>query len=322
MRKTIRLMLIAAASLVPASTALSQDFPSRPVTVVVPYPPGTNADVIARLLTDKLARGLKQTFVVENRAGAATVPATAAVLQAPADGYTLLESGTATNINRLLGVKTAYDADRDLAPVVLLVTFPGVLVLNPSVSAANVEELIALAKSKPGALNYGSPGIGSFAHLAMEQLNQLTGTRITHVPFRGLGPSMTGLLRDDVQMMVSDIPGSIEHIRSGKLRALAQTGLARMPQLPDLPTLAEVGLSGYEASGFLGIWVRAGTPPEATAVLNQEINRALASPEISKYAGNDGLRVAGGTAADFAAFLKRDRAIWSRVIGEGGIKAD
>jgi len=322
MRKTIRLMLIAAASLVPASTALSQDFPSRPVTVVVPYPPGTNADVIARLLTDKLARGLKQTFVVENRAGAATVPATASVVQAPADGYTLLESGTATNINRLLGVKTAYDADRDLAPVVLLVTFPGVLVLNPSVSAANVEELIALAKSKPGALNYGSPGIGSFAHLAMEQLNQLTGTRITHVPFRGLGPSMTGLLRDDVQMMVSDIPGSIEHIRSGKLRALAQTGLARMPQLPDLPTLAEVGLSGYEASGFLGIWVRAGTPPEATAVLNQEINRALASPEISKYAGNDGLRVAGGTAADFAAFLKRDRAIWSRVIGEGGIKAD
>jgi tripartite-type tricarboxylate transporter receptor subunit TctC len=322
MCKAIQLLLIAAASLVPASAALSQDFPSRPVTVVVPYPPGTNADVIARLLTDKLARGLKQTFVVENRAGAATVPATAWVLQAPADGHTLLESGTATNINQLLGVKTAYDAERDLAPVALLVTFPGVLVLNPSVPAANVDELIALAKSKPGVLNYGSPGIGSFAHLAMEQLNQLTGTRITHVPFRGLGPTMTGLLRDDVQMMVSDIPGSIEHIRSGKLRALAQTGLARMPQLPDLPTLAEAGLSGYEASGFLGIWVRAGTPPEATAVLNQEINRALASPEISKYAANDGLRVAGGTAADFAAFLKRDRAIWSRVIGEGSIKAD
>jgi tripartite-type tricarboxylate transporter receptor subunit TctC len=322
MCKAIQLLLIAAASLVPASAALSQDYPSRPVTVVVPYPPGTNADVIARLLTDKLARGLKQTFVVENRAGAATVPATASVLQAPADGHTLLESGTATNINQLLGVKTAYDAERDLAPVVLLVTFPGVLVLNPSVSTANVDELIALAKSKPGVLNYGSPGIGSFAHLAMEQLNQLTGTRITHVPFRGLGPTMTGLLRDDVQMMVSDIPGSIEHIRSGKLRALAQTGVARMPQLPDLPTLAEAGLSGYEASGFLGIWVRAGTPPEATAVLNQEINRALASPEISKYASNDGLRVAGGTAADFGAFLKRDRAIWSRVIGEGSIKAD
>jgi len=178
------------------------------------------------------------------------------------------------------------------------------------------------AKAKPGILNYGSPGIGSFAHLAMEQLNQLTGTRITHVPFRGLGPTMTGLLRDDVQMMISDIPGALEHIRSGKLRALAQTGLARMPQLPDLPTLAEAGLSGYEASGFLGIWVRTGAPPEATAILNREINRVLASPEISNYATSDGLRVAGGSAADFAAFLKRDRAIWSRVIGEGAIKAD
>jgi tripartite-type tricarboxylate transporter receptor subunit TctC len=310
------------ALLVQANAALCQEFPARPVTVVVPYPPGTNADAIARLLTDKLARTLKQPFVVENRPGGATVPATSAVLQAPADGHMMLESGTATNINPLLGVKTAYDVERDLVPVVLLVTFPGVLVLNPSLEANNLEELIALAKSKPGVLNYGSPGSGSFAHLAMEQFNQLTGTKITHIPFRGLGPTMMGLLRYDVQMMISDIPGALEHIRSGKLRGVAQTGLTRMPQLPDLPTLAEAGLPGYEAAGFLGIWVRAGTPPDAVAVLNREINSALASPELSKYATNDGLKVAGGTAADFAAFLKRDRAIWSRVIGEGGIKAE
>jgi len=322
MRKVILLLLTMTALLVQANAALCQEFPARPVTVVVPYPPGTNADAIARLLTDKLARTLKQPFVVENRPGGATVPATSAVLQAPADGHMMLESGTATNINPLLGVKTAYDVERDLTPVILLVTFPGVLVLNPSLEANNLEELIALAKSKPGVLNYGSPGSGSFAHLAMEQFNQLTGTKITHIPFRGLGPTMMGLLRYDVQMMISDIPGALEHIRSGKLRAVAQTGLARMPQLPDLPTLAESGLSGYEASGFLGIWVRAGTPPEAITILNREINQALASPEITKYATNDGLSVAGGTAADFAAFLKRDRAIWSRVIGEGGIKAD
>jgi tripartite-type tricarboxylate transporter receptor subunit TctC len=322
MLKVILLVLIAAASLVHARGALCQDYPSRPVTVIVPYPPGTNADAIARLLTDKLARGLKHTFVVENRPGGATVPATAAVLQAPADGHTLLESGTATNINPLLGVKTPFDVERDLVPVVLLVTFPAVLVLNPSLPAGNLEELTALAKSKPGVLNYGSPGPGSFAHLAMEQFNQLAGTRIMHIPFRGLGPTMMGLLRYDVQMMISDIPGALEHIRAGKLRAIAQTGLARMPQLPDLPTLAEAGLAGYEAAGFLGIWVRAGTPPDATAVLNREINRVLASPEIRNYATNDGLSVAGGTAADFAAFLKRDRAIWSRVIVEGGIKAD
>jgi tripartite-type tricarboxylate transporter receptor subunit TctC len=322
MRNVILLLLTMVASLVQANVALCQDFPARAVTVVVPYPPGTNADAIARLLTDKLARALKQPFVVENRPGGATVPATSAVLQAPADGHMMLESGTATNINALLGVKTAYDVERDLVPVALLVTFPGVLVLNPSLQANNLEELIALAKSKPGVLNYGSPGSGSFAHLAMEQFNQLTGTKITHIPFRGLGPTMMGLLRYDVQMMVSDIPGALEHIRSGKLRAVAQTGLARMPQLLDLPTLAEAGLSGYEAAGFLGIWVRAGTPPEAIATLNREINNALASPELSAYAKNDGLKVAGGTAADFAAFLKRDRAIWSRVIGEGGIKAD
>jgi tripartite-type tricarboxylate transporter receptor subunit TctC len=322
MRKVILLLLTMTALLVQANAALCQEFPARPVTVVVPYPPGTNADAIARLLTDKLARTLKQPFVVENRPGGATVPATSAVLQAPADGHMMLESGTATNINPLLGVKTAYDVERDLVPVVLLVTFPGVLVLNPSLEANNLEELIALAKSKPGVLNYGSPGSGSFAHLAMEQFNQLTGTKITHIPFRGLGPTMMGLLRYDVQMMISDIPGALEHIRSGKLRGVAQTGLTRMPQLPDLPTLAEAGLPGYEAAGFLGIWVRAGTPPDAVAVLNREINSALASPELSKYATNDGLKVAGGTAADFAAFLKRDRAIWSRVIGEGGIKAE
>jgi tripartite-type tricarboxylate transporter receptor subunit TctC len=322
MRKVILLLLTMTALLVQANAALCQEFPARPVTVVVPYPPGTNADAIARLLTDKLARTLKQPFVVENRPGGATVPATSAVLQAPADGHMMLESGTATNINPLLGVKTAYDVERDLVPVVLLVTFPGVLVLNPSLEANNLEELIALAKSKPGVLNYGSPGSGSFAHLAMEQFNQLTGSKITHIPFRGLGPTMMGLLRYDVQMMISDIPGALEHIRSGKLRGVAQTGLTRMPQLPDLPTLAEAGLPGYEAAGFLGIWVRAGTPPDAVAVLNREINSALASPELSKYATNDGLKVAGGTAADFAAFLKRDRAIWSRVIGEGGIKAE
>ena len=193
MCKAIQLLLIAAASLVPASAALSQDLSIAPGHGRGAVPARHQCRRHCAPADGQAARGLKQTFVVENRAGAATVPATAWVLQAPADGHTLLESGTATNINQLLGVKTAYDAERDLAPVALLVTFPGVLVLNPSVPAANVDELIALAKSKPGILNYGSPGIGSFAHLAMEQLNQLTGTRITHVPFRGLGPTMTGL---------------------------------------------------------------------------------------------------------------------------------
>ena len=303
-------------------SAHAQSYPSRQISIVVTFPPGGNADVTARLLADKLSQAFKQTVIVENRPGAATIPGTNAVLQAPADGYTLLQAGTNTNINPILGNKTPYDVERDLVPVALLVTVPAVLVVNAAVPANNVAELIALAKAKPGELNYGSAGNGTFAHLAMAQFTQSTGTTITHVPFKGLAPSMMGLLRSDVQVMASDIPGALEHIRAGKLRALAHTGTTRMPQLPDLPTLAEAGVKDYEAAGFLGIMVRTGTPPEAIAALNREINAALKSPEMSKHIVNNGLGTGGGTSADFVAHLQRDRAIWTRVIGAGGIKAE
>jgi len=302
--------------------AHAQSYPSRQISIVVTFPPGGNADVTARLLADRLSQAFKQTVIVENRPGAATIPGTSAVLQAPADGYTLLQAGTNTNINPILGNKTPYDVERDLVPVVLLVTVPAVLVVNAGVPANNVAELVALAKAKPGELNYGSAGNGTFAHLAMAQFTQATGTTITHVPFKGLAPSMMGLLRSDVQVMASDIPGALEHIRAGKLRALAHTGTTRMPQLPDLPTLAEAGVKDYEAAGFLGIMVRTGTPPEAIATLNREINAALKSPEMSKHIVNNGLGAGGGTPADFVAHLQRDRAIWTRVIGAGGIKAE
>jgi len=322
MRILLSALLIAAVSCAQAGVARGETYPSRQVTIVVPYPSGTNADVIARLLADKLSRAFNQTVVVESKSGGATVPGTLAVVKAPLDGHTLLQSGTATNINPLLGVKTPYDADRDLAPVVLLVTFPGVLVTHASVPAKTVSELIALTKAKPNALLYGSPGTGSFPHLAMEQFSQLTGSRLAHVPFRGLGPTMIGLLRSDVQVMVSDIPGALDHIQSGELRALAQTGQNRMPQLPDLPTMAEAGVQGYEAAGFLGVWVRTGTSDAAVAVLNRAINQALASPEISGYVAKSGLSMGGGTAAEFAAYLARDRTIWSRVIANAGIKVE
>jgi tripartite-type tricarboxylate transporter receptor subunit TctC len=301
--------------------AAAQAYPSRQISIVVTFPPGGNADVTARLLADKLSQAFKQTVIVENRPGAATIPGTSAVIQAPADGYTLLEAGTNTNINPILGNKTPYDAERDLVPVALLLTVPAILVVNANLPVNNVAELIAYAKSKPNELNYGSAGNGTFAHLAMAQLTQATGTQMTHVPFKGLAPSMMGLLRSDVQVMASDIPGALEHVRAGKLRALAHTGVKRMPQLPDLPTLAEAGVKDYEAAGFLGIMVRAGTPPDVIATLNREINAALASPEMSRHIANNGLVAGGGSPADFTAFLKRDKAIWSKVIGTGGIKA-
>ncbi len=323
MIRIVTLLLILAGPFLQVGTAVSQSsYPSRQLTIVVPYPPGTNADTIARLLGDKLSQSLKQPVIVENRAGGATVPGTAQMLQSPADGYTLLQAGTNANINTLLGIKPPYNVERDLVPVVHLVTFPGVLVLHPNISAKSVADLVALAKAKPGSLTYGSAGMGSIFHLAVEQFKQRTGTEFLHVPYRGLGPAMVGLLRNDVQVMVADIPLVLDHIRSGKLRALAQTGSTRMPQLPDVPTFAEAGVAGYEAAGFLGIWARAGTPAEALSVLNREINRALASPEVKGYSANGGMLVAGGTSAGFVKFLDHDRAIWSRVITEAGIKIE
>ena len=323
MRRMLAALLTVGACWLQAETAVGQSsYPSRQITMVVPYPAGTNADAIARLIGDKLTQSFKQPVIIETPSGGATVPGTARMLQEPADGHALLQSGTNTNINPFLGVKTPYDVERDLVPIVLLVTFPGVLVVHPSVPAESLADLIKLAKSQPGQLNYGSPGVGNFPHLAMEQFKQRTGTEITHVPFRGLGPTMIGLLRNDVQMTVADIPGAIEHIRAGKLRALAQTGSTRMPQLPELPTLAELGVAGYEAAGFLGVWTRSGVPAETLAVLNREINRALGSAEINSYATNRGMLIAGGTPADFVKFLSHDGAIWSRVIKDAGIKME
>jgi tripartite-type tricarboxylate transporter receptor subunit TctC len=178
------------------------------------------------------------------------------------------------------------------------------------------------AKSRPGEVNYGSAGNGSFPHLAVEKLAQETGIKMTHVPFRGFGPALIGLLRNDVNVLASDIPGALEHVRAGKLRALAVTGSTRMPMLPEVPTVAEVGVPEYEGVGFLGIMVRAGTPRDVIDVLNREINRALASPEIANHIATNGLVAGGGTPEDFAAFLKRDKAIWTKVIASGGIKAE
>jgi tripartite-type tricarboxylate transporter receptor subunit TctC len=204
----------------------------------------------------------------------------------------------------------------------LLVTVPAVVVVNPALPASTLSELIAYAKARPGEVNFGSAGNGSFPHLAMEKLAQETGIRLTHVPFRGFGPALIGLLRNDVNLLASDIPGALEHVRAGKLRALAVTGKARMTQLPDVPTIAEAGVRDYDGVGFLGIVVRSGTPPDVIDVLNSEINRALKTPEIGNHIASNGLVGGGGTPGDFAAFLKRDKAIWTKVIDTGGIKGE
>jgi tripartite-type tricarboxylate transporter receptor subunit TctC len=188
--------------------------------------------------------------------------------------------------------------------------------------ANNLAEFITQAKARPKEINYGSAGNGSFPHLAMEQLSQAADIKMTHVPFRGFGPAMVGLLRNDISALASDIPGALEHIRAGKLRALAVTSGERMAMLPDTPTVSEAGLRGYEAVGFLGFMVPAGTPRAVIDTVNREVNRILQAPEIKTRVANNGLLGAGGTPDDFAAFLKRDKAKWSKVIAGGGIRAE
>jgi tripartite-type tricarboxylate transporter receptor subunit TctC len=315
-------LLVTGAALLQPTLAPGQTYPARPIHIIVTFPPGGNADTVARLLADKLTQQLAQPVLVENKPGAASIVGTGAVVQAPADGYTLLQAGTNISTNPALGQRTPYDAERDLVPVALLVTVPAVVVVNPALSARTVAELVGYAKAHPDEVSYGSAGSGSFPHLAMEKFAQEMGIKMTHVPFRGFGPAMIGLLRNDVNLLASDIPGALEHVRAGKLRALAVTGAARMPQLPDVPTLAEEGVLDYEGVGFLGIVVRAGTPPPVIETLNREINRALKTPEIGTHIANSGLVAGGGTPEAFAAFLARDKAIWTKVIATGGIKGE
>jgi tripartite-type tricarboxylate transporter receptor subunit TctC len=315
-------LLLAGAVLLAPEGVSSQSYPARQIRIIVTFPPGGNADTVARLVADKLTQRLGQAVIVENKPGAASIVGTGAAIQAPADGYTLLQAGTNISTNPALGHKTPYDAERDLVPVALLVTVPAVVVVHPALPVSTLAELIVHAKARPGEVNYGSAGNGSFPHLAIEKLAQEIGIRVTHVPFRGFGPALIGLLRNDVNLLASDIPGALEHVRAGKLRALAVTGSARMPMLPDVPTIGEEGVPKYEGVGFLGIMVRSGTPQDVIELLNREINRALEAPEIAGHIANNGLVAGGGTPADFAAFLDRDKAIWTKVIATGGIKGE
>jgi tripartite-type tricarboxylate transporter receptor subunit TctC len=322
MQRFMLALVVVGALLLRPDTAASQGYPTRQIHLIVTFPPGGNADTVARLVADKLTQQLGQSVIVENKPGGASIVGTGAVVQAPADGYTLLQAGTNMSTNPALGHKTPYDAERDLVPVVLLVTVPAVIVVNPALPVSTLPELVVYAKARPGEVNYGSAGNGSFPHLAVEKLAQETGIKLTHVPFRGFGPATIGLLRNDVNLLASDIPGALEHVRAGKLKALAVTGNARMPQLPDIPTVAEIGVRDYDGVGFLGIVVRTGTPREVMDVLNREINRALKTPEIDRHIANNGLVAGGGTPDDFALFLKRDQAIWTKVIATGGIKGE
>ena len=320
----VRVMLLASLAIVTSfanvESASAQAFPTRPVRIVVGYPAGGVSDIVARLIGQWLSERLGQPFVIENRAGAASNIATEAVVRAPGDGYTLLLVNPANAISATLYDNLKFNFIRDIAPVAGIVRVPNVMLVNPSVPARTVDEFIAYAKANPGTLNYASAGNGTVVHLAGELFDIMTGVAMVHVPYRGSAPALTDMLGGHVQVMFDALPSSIEHVRTGKLRALAVTTAARSPALPDIPTLSDF-VPGFEASVWQGIGVPKSTPPLIVEKLNKEINSALSDPKMRSQ-----LAALGGTElvlspAELGMLIAEETAKWARVIRGASIKA-
>lgn len=305
-----------------AGHAWAQSYPNRPVKLVVPFPPGGSADALARTIGERIGKAMGQPVVVENKPGAGGIPGASAVATAPADGYTLLFANTNIAINPSLYKKLPYDTAGAFAPVVLMVQVPNLLLVPADLGVSSVPDLIALAKSRPGRLNYASAGNGTFPHLAVEMFKHLSGTSITHVPYKGAAPALTALLSGEVQLLSNDLVTATQHVKSGKLRALAITSATRSPALPDIPTLAEAGLRDYVAVGWQGIMVPSGTPAAVVDRLNNEINKALSDPELRASLSSQGLLVAGGSVQQFADFLRQDTARWAATVKASGASVD
>jgi len=320
-RKFLLFAAAAIASPFVSRRARAQAYPTRPVHLMVGYPPGGGTDVVARLTAQWLSERLGEQFIVENRPGAATNIATDAVVKAAPDGYALFLVGTANAINATLYEKLSFDFLRDIAPVASIARGIYVMLVNPSLSAKTVPEFIAYAKANPGKVNLASAGIGSPPHVAGELFKMMTGVDLVHVSYRGDTPALTSLLGRQIDVYFGTLGGSIEHIRAGKLRALAVTSATRAQALPDIPTVAEF-LPGYEASGFWGIGAPRNTPTEIVKKLNQEINAALINPRIKARLADLGATELALSPADFGKFLAEEIEKWGKVVKFSGARAD
>jgi tripartite-type tricarboxylate transporter receptor subunit TctC len=302
--------------------AHAQDYPSRPVRVVVPFAPGGPNDIIVRLVVQKLAESLGQPFLVENRAGAGGNIGTDYVAKSPADGYTLLSVGPGSLIiNPLIG-KVPYDTGRDFAPITLMARAPNALVAHPSLPAHSVKELVALARARPGAINYGSGGNGSTPHLSAALFAAMAGIELTHIPYKGTAPATADLIGGQVQIAFLGIPAVLPHLKTGKLRVLAVTGLQRSPELPDIPTVDESGVPGYEVSPWYGLLAPAGTPRAIVARLAAASTRIVRTAEVKEKLSAQGAEAAGGTPEEYAAVIRADAATWARVIEQTGLRGE
>jgi tripartite-type tricarboxylate transporter receptor subunit TctC len=319
----LRTTLLFAAFIVAAAPVLAQDYPTRPITLIVPYAAGGGNDVMARIVADKMGAALGQPIVVENRGGAGGSIATRAVAHAPADGYTLGLGGTGTlAIDPSLYPNVGYDPRKDFAPIGLIATSALVVLVHPSVPAKTIPELIALARQEPGKLAYASAGVGSGIHLGAELFAYMAGIKLTHIPYKGSAPALTDLLGGHVQIYFSSLPPAIGLVQDGKVRALAVTGPERSKIFPDLPTVAEAALPGYAAVLHYGIVAPARTPKPVVAKLAAALGVAIASPDVAKKIATDGAEIMGMTPAEYAADIDREEAKWSEVVRRSGAKAE
>jgi tripartite-type tricarboxylate transporter receptor subunit TctC len=319
-RRFLSLSVGTAALAIMPRIAAAQGYPARPVRLIVGQTAGGAQDILARMMAQWLSERTGQQFFVENKPGAGTNLATEAVVHAPPDGYTLLLIGAPNAINATLYDKLNFNFIHDIAPVAPFVRTPEVLIVNPSIPAKTIPELIAYAKANPGKISVASPGVGSGPHMSLELLKLMTGINMTHVPYRGGGQAIADLLGGQVQANFTAPLVAFEHIRAGKLRALAVTTTSRVPALADVPSMSEF-LPGYESGGFFGLGAPRGTPAVVTERLNREINAAIADPDTKRRFAEMAVSPLGGSPADFGKLITEETEKWARVIRFGGIKA-
>ena len=317
------LALVAAASLVPRPGIAQQDYPSRPIKLVLGFPPGGSTDLSARRVAEQLSRQMGQPVVVDNRPGASGNIGAAFVAKSAPDGYTLLYGTNTTHaMNATLYPKLEYDPVKDFEPVVLQGKVSNVLSVNPAFEARTLPEFIALAKAQPGRINVASNGNSTSTHMALELFKGMAQIQVTHVPYKGSAPALTDVLGGQVPAIMDNLPASLPYIKAGKLRALAVTSRTRLPQLPDVPTFDELGLKGYEVAGWGAIWAPAGTPRPIVEKLNREINLALQDPKVVAVMAETATQPQGGTSEELRRFAREETSKWRDVIRSANIRLD
>jgi tripartite-type tricarboxylate transporter receptor subunit TctC len=306
----------------PAMQAGAQTYPSKPVRIVVPYPPGGVTDILTRLIGQKLTDSWKQQVIIDNRAGGSGNIGAELVVRSPSDGYTLLSASTVHTVNPSLYPKLGYDPLKDFTPIMLLAQVANVLVVHPSLPVKTLKEFIAVAKQRPDQLHYSSAGNGSAPHLTAEMFKTMTGTRMVHVPYKGAAPAMADLLAGHVMLTFATAPSGVPLVQQGRLRALGVSSAQRMPALPEVPTIAEAGVTGYEAVGWNGLVGPAGMRPAVVNAINADVTRILKTREVHQRLVGLGLEPRTSTPVELSGFLKEEVAKWAKVVKDSGARVD